>query len=95
MDSLEKLELIIKNTKEIISSNKSLKNEIVVLKNKLSEKEKNEKKLGTEREELLLKLQTVMMAKSVHLLEDERKEVKKQLRIYIKEIDKCLASLNN
>lgn len=95
MDNLEKLERVIQKAKEVIEANKSMEKEIIALRKKLSEKEKNEKNLLEEKEELLLKLQTVMLAKGVHLSENERKEVKKQLRIYIKEIDKCLAALNN
>lgn len=95
MDNLQKIEAITQKVREVIDANRTLEKEIIALKKKLSETESNENKLKEEKEELVQKLQTVMLAKSVHLNENDRKEVKKQIRIYIKEIDKCLAALNN
>ncbi len=94
-EGLEKLEEILKKIKLILEHNKKISKELESTKVKLADTENRLNTLLKQKEELEYKLKTIKLAKGVHLSEDDRKGLKKQLKFYIKEIDKCLASVNN
>jgi hypothetical protein len=47
-----------------------------------------------EKENLNKNIKVLMLAKGVGLSDEERSEVKKQIKHYINEIDDCLAQIN-
>lgn len=91
---VQKLDGIIDKINLILEKNLKLEESVHELKQKLTELDNERKLLTTKNEGLETELQMLKMAKSVKVSNDERVEMKKDLKKYIKEIDKCLALLN-
>ena len=94
MTAVEKIDGIVEKIKLILDKNQRLEADIVQLKQKLETLEQNNKSLEKDNGEFKKQLQLVKMAKSVDVSSDERTAIKKELKQYIKEIDRCMALLN-
>lgn len=90
----EKLDGIIGKINLILEKNLELAETVQILKQKLKESDNERKLLTAKNEGLENEMQLMKMAKSVKVSGDERVEMKKELKKYIREIDKCLALLN-
>ena len=92
--SEEKLDRIINKIGLILENNLKLKEELNQLKNKVTEIEKNRDQVKANYEKAMQDLQRLKLAKNVEVSSEEKVLMKKELKSYIKEIDKCLALLN-
>lgn len=94
MNNVEKIDGFIKKINLILERNLKLEESVKELKQKLTELDKERKSLEKDNEGHKKEIQLMKMAKSVQISDDERTHMKKELRKYIKEIDKCMALLN-
>jgi len=94
MSSVDKIDGIIDKINLILESNLKLEETVIELKQKITELEKERKLLEKNNDGINKELQLIRMAKSVEVSDEERADMKKELKHYIKEIDKCLALLN-
>jgi|GEM_PF-5143160 len=89
-----KWEQITAKVKLVLEHNLKLGEEITQLKAKIDRLEKDKQELIREKESLNKNINVLKLAKGVGLSDNERNEVKKQIRHYINEIDDCLAKIN-
>ena len=68
--------------------------ELAQLKSQIVKSNSEKDQLLKEKEDLNKNIKVVMLAKGVGLSDEERSEVKKQIKHYINEIDDCLAQIN-
>ena len=94
MGSDLKIDSIIDKINLILERNLKLEEEVNSLKKKITELENNRKLLEEGNLGMKSEVKRLKMAKSVDITEEERTDMKKELKQYIKEIDKCLALLN-
>ena len=94
MSSADKIDGIIDKINLILERNLKLEETVIELKQKITDLEKNRKLLDTKNDGINKELQLIKLAKSVDISDKERVSMKKELKLYIKEIDKCLALLN-
>ncbi len=92
--SVEKLDRIINKIGLILEDNLKLKEELNQLKNKVPEIEKNRDQVTATYEQTKQELQRLKLAKNVEVSNEDKVLMKKELKNYMKEIDKCLALLN-
>lgn len=92
--SVEKLDRIINKIGLILEDNLKLKEEVNQLKNKVTEIEKNRNQVKANYEQTVQELQRLKLAKNVEVSSEDKVLMKKELKNYMKEIDKCLALLN-
>ncbi|MCP4124664.1 MAG: hypothetical protein GY751_23215 [Bacteroidetes bacterium] len=94
MGGIDKIDGIIDKINLILERNLKLEETVSELKQKLTDLDKIRKLLETKNDGINKELQLIKMAKSVEVSDEERVSMKKELKHYIKEIDKCLALLN-
>ncbi|MEO5996716.1 MAG: hypothetical protein ABIN89_08285 [Chitinophagaceae bacterium] len=82
----DKLLQVLKKFSFLQKENEKLKNELQIL--KLSEKEKDDQL------QLLALRIDVLKASKGEMKEDEKKSFEKKINQYLKDVDKCIASLN-
>lgn len=92
--SVQKLDRIINKIGLILEENLKLKEELNQLTNKVTEVENDRKQIKANYEETKKEMQRLKLAKNVEVSSEERVLMKKELKNYMKEIDKCLALLN-
>lgn len=91
-----KLEQIIKRAERVVESHSRLKAEHETLKEEHQQLLALLKEQGEKIEELEHGMQVVKVARQLSAFPDEEKtELKKKINEYIKEIDKCVALLND
>jgi chromosome segregation ATPase len=82
----DKIQLLLKQHTYVQKENEKLKTELAELRNR-----------AKDRDELIEQLQLridVLKASKSQLSEDEKKSYEKKINLYLKEIDKCIALLN-
>ena len=94
MNGVEKIDGIINKINLILEKNLRLDESVNELKQKLTESEKDRKLLQKDNDGYKKELQLMKIAKSVDISDEDRGMMKKELKKYIKEIDKCMALLN-
>jgi hypothetical protein len=92
--SVDKLDRIINKIGLILEDNLKLNEEISQLKNKLTELENDRNQVKANYEKVVVEMQRLKLAKNVEVSSEEKVLIKKELKNYMKEIDKCLALLN-
>lgn len=78
----------------LLEKNQKLEQEVAQLKSQLDKLEQSKVDLQKEKEDLNQSINVLKLAKGVGLSEQERAEVKNQIKHYINEIDVCLAKIN-
>lgn len=78
----------------LLEKNRKLEAENAQLKSRIEKIEQEKSHLLKEKEDLNQNINVLKLAKGVGLSEQERNEVKKQIKHYINEIDDCLAKIN-
>lgn len=78
----------------LLEKNQKLEKEVAQLKAQIEKLEQYNIHLQKEKEDLNQNINVLKLAKGVGLSEQERSEVKKQIKHYINEIDDCLAKIN-
>ena len=81
----------IEKLSETLSSLKKQNDELGIENTKLSESSKSQEK---QIEELDKQLNFTKIAKSIDLLKGDKKDIKKIINEYVREIDKCISLLN-
>jgi cell division septum initiation protein DivIVA len=92
--SVDKLDRIINKIGLILEDNLKLKEELNQLKNKVTELENDRNQVKANYEKAVVEMQRLKLAKNVEVSSEEKVLIKKELKNYMKEIDKCLALLN-
>lgn len=92
--SVDKIDRIIDKIGLILERNLKLEEEVSNLKQKISELENNRNRLESDKQTIEKEVARLKLAKSVDLNDEERNNMKKELKYYLKEIDKCMALLN-
>lgn len=82
----EKIQLLLKQHTHLQKENEKLKTELVELRNRAKD---NDGLI----EQLQLRIDVLKASKS-HLSDEEKKSYEKKINLYLKEIDKCIALLN-
>ena len=82
----KKIKLILEKNQQLEENNNKLQLQLIALKKIGNEKEK-------EIQTLKEQIQYIKAAKEVHLSEKERALTKQQLKVFMVEIDECLAKL--
>jgi hypothetical protein len=85
---------IIEKIRLILERNQSLEKEVGQLRASLERMESHKNQLLKEKEVLINQINVLKLAKGVGLSEQDRVEVKKQIKHYINEIDDCLAKMS-
>lgn len=85
---------IIEKIRLILERNQSLEKEVGQLRASLERMESHKNQLLREKEALNNQINVLKLAKGVGLSEQDRVEVKKQIKHYINEIDDCLAKMS-
>lgn len=93
-DLSQKWDQIVAKVYMLLERNRKLEAEVVQLKTQLDKVERVKEQLEKEKEELNQNINVLKLAKGVGLSDQERNEVKKQIKHYINEIDDCLAKIN-
>ncbi len=93
-DSIEKIDRIINKIGLILERNLKLEEEVKNLKQNLSELENNRKHLEADKDKIEKEVRRLKLAKSVDVSNEDRTVIRKELKNYMKEIDKCMALLN-
>lgn len=92
----EKLDNIERKAQQLTAAHLQLKDKYNNLKNENEELLKLLKEQGAQLEEMEDKLKVIKVAKQLGASpDDDKNELKKKINEYIKEIDKCVALLNN
>lgn len=78
----------------LLEKNQKLEKEVMQLKAQIEKLEQSNSHLQKEKEDLNQNINVLKLAKGVGLSEQEKSEVKKQIKHYINEIDDCLAKIN-
>jgi uncharacterized protein YwgA len=94
MEAQKKIDGIIDKINLILERNLKLEVELKTLNDRLHTIEKERKLLEVENEGFQKELELVKVLKSAEISDDERSSMKKELKNYIKEIDRCLELLN-
>ncbi len=96
MDYNEKVDRVYKKAQQLAAAHGQLKEEHKRLKAEYDELLKLLKEQGQQIDEMEGKMKVLKVAKQLGTFPDEeRNELKKKINEYIKEIDKCVALLNN
>ncbi len=90
----ERLDLIINKITLILEENLKLQEEVHALQKELKVLKGAKGADNIKIDKLEKEVKILQLAKGVDLSDEERKKVKNAIRHYIREIDKCLASLN-
>lgn len=93
-DLSQKWDQIVAKVYMLLEKNRKQETEIAQLKAQLVKVEEQREQLQKEKEELNQNINVLKLAKGVGLSDQERNEVKKQIKHYINEIDDCLAKIN-
>lgn len=92
----EKLSSIEKRAQQLVAAHVQLKDKYNSLKAEHSELMDLLKEQGAQLEEMENKLKVIQVAKQLGASpDDDKNDLKKKINEYIKEIDKCVALLNN
>jgi hypothetical protein len=92
----EKLNQIQKKAQQLASAHVEIKEKYANLKQENAELLKLLKEQGLELEEMESKMKVLKVAKQLAASpDDDKSDLKKKINEYIKEIDKCVALLNN
>ncbi len=92
----EKLDSIEKRAQQLVAAHVQLKDKYNSLKAEHSELMDLLKEQGAQLEEMENKLKVIKVAKQLGASpDDDKNDLKKKINEYIKEIDKCVALLNN
>ena len=78
----------------LLEKNQKLEMELAQVKSQIVKSNSERDQLIKEKEDLNKNIKVLMLAKGVGLSDQERSEVKKQIKQYINEIDDCLAQIN-
>jgi hypothetical protein len=89
----DKWERIFKKIHLILEKNQKLEDANVAYQRRILELENNIVELNKEKTGLKEQIQFIKAAKEVHLSEKERAVTKQQLKVFMDEIDDCLAKL--
>ena len=89
----EKWERIFKKIQLILEKNQKLEESITSSGLRILELENKIVELNKDKESLKEQIQYIKAAKEVHLSEKERAVTKQQLKVFMDEIDDCLAKL--
>lgn len=89
----EKWDRIFKKIHLILEKNQRLEDALAVADGRIADLEKKMVELNKEKESLKEQIQYIKAAKEVHLSEKERAMTKQQLKVFMDEIDDCLAKL--
>lgn len=96
MDYKEKVDRVYKKVQQLAATHGQLKDDHKRLKSENAELLKLLKEQGEQLDEMQGKMKVLKLAQQVGSFPDEEKnELKKKINEYIKEIDKCVALLNN
>lgn len=96
MDYNDKLNQIQKKAQQLAAAHGQLKEDHMRLKGENDQLVKLLKEQGQQLDEMESKMKVLKVAKQLGAAPDaERNELKKKINEYIKEIDKCVALLNN
>lgn len=93
-DLTGKLNSILGKMNNLLEQYVKLQEENIYLKNELDQLQTDLKDRNNQKTELEEKLKTLQIAKSVDL-EDDKGALKQKINDYIKEIDRCIALLND
>lgn len=93
-DLSQKWDQIVAKVYLLLEKNRKQAAEIVQLKTQIAKIEQANVQLQKEKEDLTQNINVLKLAKGVGLSDEERSEVKKQIKHYINEIDDCLAKIN-
>lgn len=92
----EKLDSIEKRAQQLVAAHVQLKDKYSSLKAEHAELMDLLKEQGAQLEEMESKLKVIKVAKQLGASpDDDKSDLKKKINEYIKEIDKCVALLNN
>ena len=89
----DKWERIFKKIHLILEKNQKLEDAGLASQRKISELENKIVELNKEKDNLKEQIQYIKAAKEVHLSEKERAVTRQQLKVFMEEIDDCLAKL--
>lgn len=93
-DLSQKWDQIVAKVYLLLEKNRKLETEVAQLKTQIAKTEQTNVQLQKEKEDLNQNINVLKLAKGVGLSDEERSEVKKQIKHYINEIDDCLAKIN-
>ncbi len=93
-DLSQKWDQIVAKVYLLLEKNRKLETEVAQLKTQIAKIEQTNVQLQKEKEDLNQNINVLKLAKGVGLSDEERSEVKKQIKHYINEIDDCLAKIN-
>lgn len=93
-DLSARLDAVINKLQVNLEKQASLEKEMVQLKKKLGELESQNELLKEEKQEIEENTKIIKLAKSLDLPEQDREVLKKKLKYYMREIDKCLSNIN-
>lgn len=89
-----KWDQIVAKVHMLLEKNQKLEMELAQTKSQIVKSNSEKDQLLKEKEDLNKNIKVLMLAKGVGLSDEERSEVKKQIKHYINEIDDCLAQIN-
>lgn len=90
----QKWEQIVAKVYLLLDQNRKMKVELAQLNTQIVKLNQEKSELLKEKEELNQNINVLKLAKGVGLSDQERTEVKKQIKHYINEIDDCIAKMN-
>ncbi|MCO5231173.1 MAG: hypothetical protein M9958_08455 [Chitinophagales bacterium] len=90
----QKWEQIVAKVYLLLDQNRKMKVELAQLNAHIVKLNQEKSQLLKEKEELNQNINVLKLAKGVGLSDQERTEVKKQIKHYINEIDDCIAKMN-
>lgn len=90
----QKWDKIVAKVHLLLEKNQKLEKELAQVKAQIVKSNSEKEQLLKEKEDLNKNIKVLMLAKGVGLSEQERSEVKKQIKQYIHEIDDCIAQIN-
>lgn len=93
-DLFIKWDKIVAKVHLLLEKNQKLEKEVMQLRAQIEKLEQSNSHLQKEKEDLNQNINVLKLAKGVGLSEQEKSEVKKQIKHYINEIDDCLAKIN-
>jgi len=93
-DLAARLDAVIDKLRVNLESQASLQKEISLLKQRTGELEKENILLKEQKQEIEENTKIIKLVKSLDLAEEDREVLKKKLKYYIREIDKCLSNIN-
>ena len=93
-DLAKRLDAVIDKLRVNLEKQSSLEKELLLLKQKFGELEKQNQTLKQEKQAIEENTNIIKLAKSLDLPEEDREVLKKKLKYYIREVDKCLSNIN-